>query len=46
MATTHIAISSASTTFDLGKGVLKDQLTDAVEGHILDETELIGTFQR
>lgn len=34
------------TKFDLDRGATKEQLTDAMDGHILDETDLIGTYQR
>ncbi len=34
------------TALDLDRGATKEQLTDAMDGHILDETDLIGTYQR
>lgn len=34
------------TTLDLGEGVSKEQLTGAMEGHILAEADLVGTYQR
>lgn len=33
-------------TFDLEHGATKEQLTSAMEGHVLDETELVARFQR
>lgn len=33
-------------SLDLGEGVSKNQLTDAMEGHILAEADLVGTYQR
>lgn len=34
------------TALDLDQGATKEQLTDAMDGHILDQTDLIGTYQR
>lgn len=34
------------TILDLGEGATKQQLTDAMAGHILGEDDLIGTFER
>lgn len=34
------------TTLDLGEGISKEQLTDAMDGHILAEADLVGTYQR
>ena len=34
------------TTLDLGEGVTRRQLADAMDGHALSEANLIGTFER
>jgi hypothetical protein len=34
------------TVLDLGPGASKAQVTDAMDGHVLDETEWIGTYER
>lgn len=34
------------TTLDLGPGVTRDQLTDAMQSHILAEADLVGRYQR
>lgn len=34
------------TVLDVGRGASKEQVTDAMSGHILDETDLIGTYER
>lgn len=34
------------TVLNLGEGATREQVTDAMNGHILDETDLIGTYQR
>ncbi len=34
------------TVLDVGSGASKGQVTDAMAGHILDETDLIGTYER
>lgn len=34
------------TTLELGPGASKAQVTDAMDGHVLDETELLGTYER
>jgi phosphatidylethanolamine-binding protein (PEBP) family uncharacterized protein len=31
---------------DLEPGASKAQVTDAMDGHVLDETDLIGTYER
>lgn len=33
-------------TLDLGEGVSKEQLTEAMDGHVLAEADLLGTYQR
>ena len=42
----HFRLYALDTPLDLGEGASKKQLTQALHGHVLDETELIGTFQR
>lgn len=34
------------TGLDLGRGASKTQVTDAMDGHVLDETDLVGTYER
>ena len=34
------------TVLDLGRGASKTQVNDAKDGHVLDETDLIGTYER
>lgn len=34
------------TALDLEAGASKEQVTDAMDGHVLAETELMGTYQR
>ena len=34
------------TTLSLPEGSIKDEILDAMQGHILDEAELIGRYQR
>lgn len=34
------------TTLDLGPGVSRQQVTSAIDGHVLAESELIGTYGR
>lgn len=34
------------TVLDLDRGATKQQVTDAMDGHILDETDLVGTYER
>lgn len=34
------------TTLDLGPGASREQLTDAMDGHILAETDLVGVYGR
>lgn len=34
------------TVLDLEQGATKKQVTDAMDGHVLDETDLVGTYER
>lgn len=34
------------TVLDLERGASKTQVTDAMNGHVLDETDLVGTYER
>jgi hypothetical protein len=34
------------TSLDLGEGVTREQLTDAMDGHIVAEADLVGTYRR
>lgn len=34
------------TVLDLDRGASRTQVTDAMDGHILDETDLVGTYER
>ena len=34
------------TVLDLGQGATRKQLTNAMDGHVLDETDRMGTYQR
>lgn len=34
------------TALDLGPGASREQLNDAMEGHVIDETELVGVYGR
>lgn len=42
----HFRLYALDAELDLGPGATKQQLTDAMDGHILAETDLIGTYQR
>ncbi len=39
-------VYALDTVLDLEDGATKEQLLDSMEGHILDQTELVGTYQR
>lgn len=41
-----IRLYALDTVLDLADGATKSQLTDAMQGHILAEANLIGTFER
>jgi Raf kinase inhibitor-like YbhB/YbcL family protein len=42
----HFKVYALDTELDVGTGLTKDQLLEAMEGHILAEGELIGTYER
>ena len=42
----HFKLYALDTQLDLGAGATKTELLDAVEGHVLDQAELIGTYSR
>lgn len=42
----YFRLYALDSTLDLGKGVSKKQLMQAIDGHVLAQTELIGIFQR
>ncbi len=42
----HFKLYSLDTRLDLAPGSKKDQLLDAMKGHVLAEAELVGTYER
>ena len=42
----YFKIYALDTQLDATPGLTKDQLLAAMEGHVLDEGELVGTYQR
>ena len=44
--TTEGALYALDAQLDATPGVTKDQLLAAMEGHVLDEGELVGTYER
>lgn len=42
----HFKVYALDATLDLRAGASKDQLLDAMKGHILAEGELVGTYER
>lgn len=42
----HFKVYALDTEFDAPAGLSKDELLAAIEGHILDEGELVGTYER
>jgi Raf kinase inhibitor-like YbhB/YbcL family protein len=42
----HFRIYALDKSLDLEAGTDKERLLKAIEGHILDQTELIGTYER
>jgi Raf kinase inhibitor-like YbhB/YbcL family protein len=42
----HFKVYALDTELDVAPGLTKDQLLMAMEGHVLDEGELIGTYER
>jgi phosphatidylethanolamine-binding protein (PEBP) family uncharacterized protein len=42
----HFKVYALDTELDTPAGSSKDELLAAIEGHVLDEGELIGTYER
>jgi Raf kinase inhibitor-like YbhB/YbcL family protein len=42
----HIKLYALDTTLDLEGGATKDELLSSMRGHILDQAEIVGTYQR
>jgi Raf kinase inhibitor-like YbhB/YbcL family protein len=42
----HFKVYALDTELDTPAGLSKDELLAAIEGHVLDEGELVGTFER
>ncbi len=42
----HIRVYALDTEFDLENGISKEELHKAMDGHILSQAELIGTYKR
>jgi Raf kinase inhibitor-like YbhB/YbcL family protein len=42
----HFNVYALDTELDTPAGLSKDELLEAIEGHVLDEGELIGTYER
>ncbi len=42
----HLKLYALDTLLDLGPGATKQQVIDAMNGHILDKDELIGKYKR
>jgi phosphatidylethanolamine-binding protein (PEBP) family uncharacterized protein len=42
----HFKIYALDAELEAVTGLTKDRLLEAIEGHILDEGELIGTYER
>jgi Raf kinase inhibitor-like YbhB/YbcL family protein len=42
----HFNVYALDTELDAVAGLSKDELLEAIEGHVLDEGELIGTYER
>ncbi len=42
----HFRLYALDTELDLEEGATKKQVTQAMDGHVLDETDLIGTYER
>ena len=42
----HFKLHALDTTLGLGTGATKEHVLDAMHSHVLDEAELIGTYQR
>jgi len=42
----HFKLYALDKKLDIGKGAEKEDVLDAIEGHILDEAEVVGTYER
>lgn len=42
----HFTVYALDSELEAGAGLTKDQLLEAMEGHVLDEGELVGTYER
>src|SRR5215217_3528702 len=42
----HFKVYALDIQLDTPAGLTKDELLEAIEGHVLDEGELIGTYER
>jgi Raf kinase inhibitor-like YbhB/YbcL family protein len=42
----HFKVYALDTELDAPAGLSKDELLGAIEGHVLDEGELVGTYER
>jgi phosphatidylethanolamine-binding protein (PEBP) family uncharacterized protein len=42
----HFKVYALDAELEAAAGLTKDQLLEAMEGHILDEGELVGTYER
>jgi phosphatidylethanolamine-binding protein (PEBP) family uncharacterized protein len=42
----HFKLYALGTQLNLSPGATKQQLLDAIKGHVLAEAELIGTYER
>jgi Raf kinase inhibitor-like YbhB/YbcL family protein len=42
----HFKVYALDTELDTPAGLSKDELLAAIEGHVLDEGELVGTYER
>jgi Raf kinase inhibitor-like YbhB/YbcL family protein len=42
----HVKLYALDTTLDLEGGATKDELLSSMRGHILDQAEIVGTYQR
>ena len=42
----HFKVCALVTELEAAAGLTKDQLLEEMEGHVLDEGELVGTYER
>ncbi len=42
----HFKIYALDTTLDLPQNTTKEDLLEAMEGHIIEETEVVGLYKR